>query len=148
MWRSATNAEVAMWHLLRGRRFSRAKFRRQVPFRNYILDFVCFECRVVIEIDGSQWKTAIDFLTALRTAVGAPHWHGWSPDAFIDSTIWGGINELEPPYEIHVIGSGQTPQEVKDYIDLMTSVLEEARKWRLENRGDDIDVSLRVIFSR
>jgi very-short-patch-repair endonuclease len=32
----------------------RHKFRRQVPFRNYILDFVCFDKRLVIEIDGSQ----------------------------------------------------------------------------------------------
>jgi very-short-patch-repair endonuclease len=52
--RRATDAEEAMWHLLRGRRLSKVKFRRQVPFRNYILDFVCFERRVVIEIDGSQ----------------------------------------------------------------------------------------------
>jgi very-short-patch-repair endonuclease len=52
--RHATDAEAAMWHLLRDRRFSRVKFRRQVPFQNYILDFVCFERRLIIEIDGSQ----------------------------------------------------------------------------------------------
>jgi very-short-patch-repair endonuclease len=44
----------AMWRLLRDRRLTRFKFRRQVPFQNFILDFVCFEKRVVIEIDGSQ----------------------------------------------------------------------------------------------
>ncbi len=43
-----------MWRLLRDRRFSAFKFRRQVPFNNYILDFVCFEKCLVIEIDGSQ----------------------------------------------------------------------------------------------
>ncbi len=43
-----------MWRLLRNRRFSSFKFRRQVPFKNYILDFVCFEPRIVVEIDGSQ----------------------------------------------------------------------------------------------
>ncbi len=43
-----------MWRLLRDRRLSTVKFRRQVPFKNYILDFVCFEKRLVIEIDGSQ----------------------------------------------------------------------------------------------
>ena len=52
--RRTTDAEEVMWHLLRNRRLSKAKFRRQVPFRAYILDFVCFERRVVIEIDGSQ----------------------------------------------------------------------------------------------
>ena len=49
-----TDAELAMWRLLRDRRLAKYKFRRQVPFQNYILDFVCFEKRVVIEIDGSQ----------------------------------------------------------------------------------------------
>jgi very-short-patch-repair endonuclease len=49
-----TNAEAVMWHLLRDRRLTGLKFRRQVPFRNYILDFVSFEHRVVVEIDGSQ----------------------------------------------------------------------------------------------
>ena len=54
MRRDATDAEAAMWHLLRDRRFAKIKFRRQVPFRNYILDFVCFEQKLTIEIDGSQ----------------------------------------------------------------------------------------------
>ena len=49
-----TDAEAAMWRLLRDRRFVRFKFRRQVPFKSYILDFVCFEKRLVVEIDGSQ----------------------------------------------------------------------------------------------
>ena len=49
-----TDAEAAMWRLLRGRRLAVFKFRRQVPFQNFILDFVCFEKRIVIEIDGSQ----------------------------------------------------------------------------------------------
>ena len=43
-----------MWRLLRQRRLAAYKFRRQVPFKTYILDFVCFEKRFVIEIDGSQ----------------------------------------------------------------------------------------------
>src|SRR5262245_28169166 len=54
MRREPTDAEAAMWRLLRNRRLSAHKFRRQVPFRNYILDFVCFEKRLVVEIDGSQ----------------------------------------------------------------------------------------------
>jgi very-short-patch-repair endonuclease len=49
-----TDAELAMWRLLRDRRLSQYKFRRQVPFQKFILDFVCFEKRVVIEIDGNQ----------------------------------------------------------------------------------------------
>ena len=54
MRREPTDAETAMWRLLRDRRLAPFKFRRQVPFQNFILDFVCFERRIVIEIDGSQ----------------------------------------------------------------------------------------------
>ncbi|CAL8979453.1 hypothetical protein RHODGE_RHODGE_00790 [Rhodoplanes serenus] len=43
-----------MWRLLRNRRLTGLKFRRQVPFRGCILDFVCFDRKLVIEIDGSQ----------------------------------------------------------------------------------------------
>ncbi|MCW5703047.1 MAG: DUF559 domain-containing protein, partial [Bradyrhizobium sp.] len=54
MRREPAEAEAAMWRLLRDRRLDRVKFRRQVPFRSFILDFVCFEKRIVLEIDGSQ----------------------------------------------------------------------------------------------
>jgi very-short-patch-repair endonuclease len=58
MRREPTDAEAKMWRLLRDRRLAHLKFRRQVPFQNFILDFVCFEKRVVIEIDGSQHADA------------------------------------------------------------------------------------------
>jgi very-short-patch-repair endonuclease len=54
MRREPTDAEAAMWRLLRDRRPVGFEFRRQVPFQSLILDFVCFEKRTIIEIDGSQ----------------------------------------------------------------------------------------------
>ncbi len=54
MRQAATDAEAAMWGLLRHRQLAHFKFRRQVPFQNYILDYVCFEERLVTEIDGGQ----------------------------------------------------------------------------------------------
>lgn len=47
-----TDAEVILWHLLRGRRFCGFKFRRQFPFHGYILDFYCHESRIAVELDG------------------------------------------------------------------------------------------------
>ena len=49
-----SDAERAMWHFLRGRQISGLKFRRQHPFADYILDFVCPEIKLVIEVDGGQ----------------------------------------------------------------------------------------------
>ncbi len=49
-----TDAERKLWYLLRDRRFSGAKFRRQVPLGAYVADFLSFERQVVIEVDGGQ----------------------------------------------------------------------------------------------
>ncbi len=54
MRRDPTPAEQRLWYLLRGRRFSGFKFRRQVPLGPYIADFLCFDARLVIEADGGQ----------------------------------------------------------------------------------------------
>jgi len=49
-----TDAEKKLWSILRGRQIEGLKFRRQHPFENYILDFVCLEEKIVIEVDGGQ----------------------------------------------------------------------------------------------
>ena len=54
MRRIATDAERKLWFLLRDRRLDGIKFRRQVPFGPYVLDFVCFDRKLVVEVDGGQ----------------------------------------------------------------------------------------------
>ena len=54
MRRHPTDAEQRMWHLLRNRRLSGLKFRRQVPIGRYIVGFVSYSGRLVVELDGSQ----------------------------------------------------------------------------------------------
>lgn len=49
-----TDAERRLWQGLRGRQMDGFKFRRQVPLGPYIVDFVCLEARLVIEVDGGQ----------------------------------------------------------------------------------------------
>jgi len=49
-----TDAEKALWRVLQGRQVSGLKFRRQHSFGDYILDFVCLENKLVIEVDGGQ----------------------------------------------------------------------------------------------
>ncbi|WP_342585819.1 MULTISPECIES: endonuclease domain-containing protein, partial [unclassified Mesorhizobium] len=50
----ATKAETMLWQALRNRQLNGLKFKRQVPLDGFILDFVCFEARLIIEVDGSQ----------------------------------------------------------------------------------------------
>ena len=47
-------AEKLLWQKLRARQLGGAKFRRQTPIGPYIVDFVSFEHRLVVEIDGGQ----------------------------------------------------------------------------------------------
>jgi very-short-patch-repair endonuclease len=49
-----TEAEKRLWTLLRDRRLAAFKFRRQQVIEPYIVDFVCFAERLIIEADGSQ----------------------------------------------------------------------------------------------
>jgi very-short-patch-repair endonuclease len=50
----STKAENMLWQQLRNRQMDGHKFRRQVPLRGHILDFVCFEPKLIIEVDGGQ----------------------------------------------------------------------------------------------
>jgi very-short-patch-repair endonuclease len=47
-----TLAEDKLWVLLQGRRFEGFKFRRLAPVAGKIVDFLCPELRLVIELDG------------------------------------------------------------------------------------------------
>ncbi len=49
-----TEPERILWRLLRDRRLQGLKFRRQAPLGPYIVDFLCIERKLVIELDGSQ----------------------------------------------------------------------------------------------
>lgn len=49
-----TEAEARLWRHLRAKRLSGFKFKRQQPIGPFIVDFVSFGHRLVIEVDGSQ----------------------------------------------------------------------------------------------
>jgi very-short-patch-repair endonuclease len=52
--KQSTDTEQALWRHLRAKRLHGFKFKRQQPIGNYIVDFVCFERKVIIELDGGQ----------------------------------------------------------------------------------------------
>lgn len=49
-----TDAEARLWYHLRAHRFLGLKFKRQKPIGPYIVDFICLERVLVIEVDGGQ----------------------------------------------------------------------------------------------
>jgi len=52
--KNATQAETLLWSSLRARQIEGVKFRRQQPLEDFIVDFISFEKRIVIELDGGQ----------------------------------------------------------------------------------------------
>ncbi len=49
-----TEAERRLWYFLRAHRFKGMKFKRQAIIGRYIVDFVSFQRRIVVEVDGGQ----------------------------------------------------------------------------------------------
>jgi very-short-patch-repair endonuclease len=52
--KNSTDAERILWSELRDHRLNGASFRRQVPIKNFIADFVCHAAKLVVELDGGQ----------------------------------------------------------------------------------------------
>ena len=59
--KQSTDAESALWNLLRNRQLTGYKFRRQAPVGRYIVDFLCFERKLVVELDGGQHQEQADY---------------------------------------------------------------------------------------
>jgi crossover junction endodeoxyribonuclease RuvC len=51
--RDSPEAEKRLWRVLRGKQIG-AKVRRQQPIEGYVVDLVCFEHRLVIELGGER----------------------------------------------------------------------------------------------
>jgi len=77
-----TGPERCLWKLLRDRRMGGLKFRRQVALGPYIVDFVCFERRIIIEADGDQHAdNARDRVRdAWPDSQGFSVWRFWNSD--------------------------------------------------------------------
>ena len=56
--RKMTPSEKKLWSRLRNRKFRGLKFRRQHPIDRYIVDFICMEKKLVVEVDGGIHKNA------------------------------------------------------------------------------------------
>ena len=52
--KNSTSTETTLWNKLKARQIEGVKFRRQQPIEDFIVNFVSFENRIVIELDGGQ----------------------------------------------------------------------------------------------
>jgi very-short-patch-repair endonuclease len=101
-----TDAERKLWFLLRDRRLNGAKFRRQVPIDNYIVDFVCQESKLIVELDGGQHADQLAYDTARSewlAGVGYRVLRFWNNDLSgnEEGVLTAIYNELESNAQAH-----------------------------------------------
>ncbi|HJP97679.1 MAG TPA: endonuclease domain-containing protein [Rhodanobacteraceae bacterium] len=100
-----TEAERLLWRRLCGRQLGDCKFRRQHPFGDYILDFVCLERRLVVELDGSQHAENVEAdrtRTLFLEQAGFLVLRFWNNQVFEDiegvlEAIWQELHGLATP---------------------------------------------------
>lgn len=61
--KTQTDVENILWYHLRNSNLNGIKFRRQVPIGDYIVDFLCMNKKLVVELDGSQHIDNIEYDT-------------------------------------------------------------------------------------
>jgi very-short-patch-repair endonuclease len=59
--RDQTEAEARLWEVLRGGRLEDWKWRRQVPVGPFIVDFLCLEAAVAVELDGGVHAERVEY---------------------------------------------------------------------------------------
>jgi very-short-patch-repair endonuclease len=59
--KNPTDAERRLWSHLKLRQHDGKRFRRQATIGRFIVDFVCFETKLIIELDGGQHATQVDY---------------------------------------------------------------------------------------
>ncbi|MCL2297384.1 MAG: elongation factor P maturation arginine rhamnosyltransferase EarP [Proteobacteria bacterium] len=109
-----TPHEQALWQQLRAKRFSDYKFRRQQPLGCFIVDFVCFPKRLIIELDGGQHADSAEYdaqRDAWLTKEGFRVLRFWNNEWAMQQeavleTIWNALQE-PPPLPNHSPARGE-----------------------------------------
>ena len=99
-----TDAEGELWRVLRNRYFGKHKFRRQETIGRYIVDFVCFERKLIVELDGGQHSENKDYddrRTAWLSSQGFKVLRFWNHEVLgnfetVEKVIWDSLSSLSP----------------------------------------------------
>jgi len=100
-----TEAELRLWQQLRRKQLGNFKFRRQHPFGDFILDFVCLEAMLAIEVDGGQHAASVGSdgkRTEQLQRSGFRVLRFWNNDVLSDTdsvmqVIWNALQGDAPP---------------------------------------------------
>jgi very-short-patch-repair endonuclease len=123
--KNLTDTERWLWGRLRGKQFGDFKFRKQAPIGRFVVDFVCFERKLVVELDGDQHARIVEednSRTQWLNSQGFRVIRFWNHEVFEDvdmvmETIWLGLQtpprlslpheENPPTFPSHTRGEGK-----------------------------------------
>ena len=99
-----TMAENRMWYFLRNKRLGGYKFLREYVIGNYIVDFICRDKKLILEIDGSQHMDAVVYdqvRTECLIANGYMVLRFWNNEVFnniqgVLETVLSALNNVPP----------------------------------------------------
>ncbi len=86
-----TAGEARLWKELKALRVQGFHFRRQVPIDEFIVDFACFDQRLIIEVDGSQHDEPAG-LSADSARDAHLRWQGFTVMRVRNSDVLGNTN--------------------------------------------------------
>jgi len=96
-----------------------------------------------IELDGSGWRSELNFYEALASALGSVEWHGRNADAFEETMIYYlELNQVQPPYEL-VVRNAQ--ERMRSFLVEFAGWIAEAREDRKTDWGSDVDVVVTIL---
>lgn len=87
--KNQTEAEGVLWQRLRNKQVNGLKFRRQHPISGFIVDFYCFELKLVIELDGQvhtehDQREQDDYRTNILKDKGVTILRFWNSEVITD----------------------------------------------------------------
>jgi very-short-patch-repair endonuclease len=89
--RNMTDPERKLWYELRRSNLGGARFRRQAPIGPYVVDFVSFQHRLVIELDGA---THVDAVKYDEKRAGYLAGHGYRVVRFWNNDVMANIESV------------------------------------------------------
>jgi len=112
--RNPTDTERKLWHHIRDKRIENFRFRRQRPIGKYIVDFICLEVNLVIELDGGHHADQQQYdaeRTKYLTAQGLHVLRYWNNDVM--QNIEGVLEDIRAALLLRT-PSQPSPQEGKE----------------------------------
>ena len=102
--KNMTPQERKLWNILKNRQFYGYRFRRQFPIERYIVDFVCREKKIVIELDGGQHNHPDEIQydierTSVLNSEGYQVIRFWNSD--IDRNLLGVYKKLQEIFDVN-----------------------------------------------